>query len=76
MNQLWSTPEGTALLWRFTEPFNMSGNPTITLPGGFTSGGLPLTFQLVARPLDEALLVRAGHAYQEATDWHRRHPPL
>lgn len=76
VNQLWSTPEGTALLWRFTEPFNMSGNPTITLPGGFTSGGLPLTFQLVARPLDEALLVRAGHAYQEATDWHRRHPPL
>jgi len=37
---------------------------------------LPLSFQLVGRHLDEALLVRAGHAYQQATDWHRKHPPL
>ncbi len=74
INQLWSTPQGTALMWRFTEPFNMSGNPTITLPGGFTHDGLPLTFQLVARHLDEAILVRAGNAYQHATDWHQRHP--
>lgn len=50
INRLWSTPEGTALMWRFTEPFNMSGSPTITLPGGFTHDGLPLTFELVAPP--------------------------
>ncbi len=74
INQLWATPQGTALMWRFTEPFNMSGNPTITLPGGFTHDGLPLTFQLVARHLDEATLVRTGNAYQHATDWHQRHP--
>jgi amidase len=74
INQLWATPQGTALMWRFTEPFNMSGNPTLTLPGGFTHDGLPLTFQLVARHLDEAILVRAGNAYQHATDWHQRHP--
>lgn len=74
INQLWATPEGTALMWRFTEPFNMSGSPTITLPGGFTHDGLPLTFQLVARHLDEATLVRTGNAYQLATDWHLRHP--
>ncbi|MGW4096585.1 amidase [Mycobacterium sp. NPDC004974] len=74
INQLWATPQGTALMWRFTEPFNMSGNPTITLPGGFTHDGLPLTFQLVARHLDEATLVRAGNAYQQVTDWHHRHP--
>jgi len=52
----------------------MSGSPTITLPGGFTPRGLPVSFQLVGRHLDEALLIRAGHGYQQATDWHRRHP--
>ncbi|MFA4085146.1 amidase [Mycobacteroides salmoniphilum] len=76
INQLWATPEGTALMWRFTEPFNMSGNPSITLPGGFTADGLPLTFQLVARHADEALLFRAGHAYQQVTNWHKHHPVL
>ncbi|MUM16598.1 amidase [Mycobacterium sp. CBMA 623] len=76
IKQLWATPEGTALMWRFTEPFNMSGSPTITLPGGSTSGGLPLTFQLVARHLDESILIRTGYAYQQVTDWHRRHPPV
>jgi amidase len=54
----------------------MSGSPTITLPGGFTPQGLPIGFQLVGRDLDEALLVRAGHAYQQVTDWHRRHPTV
>jgi amidase len=54
----------------------MAGNPTLTLPGGFTAKGLPLSFQLVGRHLDEALLVRAGHAYQQATGWHRRHPAV
>ncbi len=76
INKLWSTPEGIALMWRFTEPFNMSGNPTITLPGGFTAAGLPLTFQLVAPHLGEHNLIRSGHAYQCATDWHKRHPPI
>jgi amidase len=60
----------------FATPFDMSGNPTITLPGGSTTEGLPLSFQLVGRHLDEALLVRAGHAYQQATDWHCKHPPV
>ncbi|WP_234803429.1 amidase [Mycobacteroides abscessus] len=74
INQLWASAQGTALMWRFTEPFNMSGNPTITLPGGFTDDGLPLAFQLVARHLDEATLIRTGNAYQQATDWHLCHP--
>lgn len=71
-----ATPEGLAEFLRFVTPFDMSGSPTITLPGGFSRKGLPLSFQLVGRHLDEALLVRAGHAYQQATDWHRKHPPL
>ena len=45
---------------RFTAPFDMSGSPSITLPGGFTAEGLPIGFQLVGRHLDEALLVRAA----------------
>ena len=63
-------------LLRFTAPFDMTGSPTITLPGGFTAKGLPLAFQLVSRHMEEDLLLRAGHAFQQATDWHRRRPPV
>lgn len=74
--KLFSTPDGLTGFLRFATPFDMSGSPTLTLPGGFTANGLPLSFQLVGRHLEEALLVQAGHAYQQATDWHRRHPAL
>jgi amidase len=63
-------------LLRFTAPHNMSGSPTICLPGGFDANGLPLGFQLVGPHLGEPMLVRAGHAYQQETDWHLRRPPL
>src|SRR3984957_12793653 len=63
-------------LLRFTCPFDSSGNPTITMPGGFTALGLPIGFQLVGPHFSEALLVRAGAAFQSATDWNRRHPVL
>ena len=63
-------------LLRYTCPFDMTGSPTITLPGGFTSTGTPIAFQFVARHFEEDLLVRAGWHYQQATDWHRRHPSL
>jgi amidase len=59
-----------------TAPHNMSGHPTISLPGGFDDKGLPLGFQLVGPHLGEAILLRAGHAYQGETDWHRRQPPV
>jgi len=61
-------------LIRFTCPFDMTGSPTITLPCGFTDAGTPLAFQFVGRHLEEEMLVRAGHAWQTATDWHRRYP--
>lgn len=63
-------------LIRFTAPYDMSGSPTISLPGGFDANGLPLGFQLVGPHLGEPVLVRAGHAYQQETDWHQRRPPL
>jgi amidase len=68
-------PELTLKLQRYTAPFNFTGSPTITLPGGFSEAGLPIGLQLIARHLDEANLVRAGVAFQNATAWHQRHPP-
>jgi amidase len=59
---------------RFSLPYNVSGNPTLTVPCGFNGAGLPLAFQLVGRPLGEGLLCRAGAAYQRETDWHLHHP--
>lgn len=74
--ELFARPEDLSAFLRFVTPFDMSGSPTITLPGGFTAKGLPLSFQLVGRPLEEGRLVQAGHAYQQVTTWHRRHPVL
>ena len=61
---------------RFTRPFNFSGHPACALPCGFTSDGLPIGLQIVGRPFDEATVLRAADAYQRATDWHTRRPPL
>ena len=61
---------------RFTAPFNMSGHPTLTLPGGKTADGLPVGFQIIARHMEEALVLRAGHAFPQVTDWHRRRAPV
>lgn len=65
----------TSLL-SFTCPFDISGSPTITLPCGFTEAGTPVAFQFVGAHLAEELLCQAGYAYQQATDWHKRHPAL
>ena len=55
-------------------PFNLSGLPALALPCGFSTGGLPLSLQLAGRPFDEATVLRAGHAYEQATEWHTRRP--
>jgi amidase len=69
-------PEELMALIRFTAPFDMTGSPTITLPGGFTAQGTPVAFQLVGRHLAEDVVIRGGRAFQRETDWHRRHPKL
>ncbi len=61
---------------RCTGPFNASGLPALSLPCGFTKGGLPIGLQLAGRPFDEATVLCAGHAYEQATDWHLRRPAL
>ena len=57
-------------------PFNMTGVPALALPCGFSSAGLPLSLQIAGRPFDEATVLRAGHAYEQATEWHRRRPAV
>jgi amidase len=70
------TPQTTLARLRYTAPFDMSGHPTLTLPGGMTAAGVPVGFQIVGRAFDEAAILAAGHAYQQATDWHLKRPPL
>lgn len=59
-------------LTRFTAPFNLTGLPALSVPCGFTAQGLPVGLQIACGPWGEARLLRAGVAYQEATDWHAR----
>ncbi len=73
---LGAQPDLIARLQRYTCPFNMSGHPTLTLPGGATADGMPVGLQLVAARWREDVLVRAGAAFQARTSWHRRHPEL
>jgi Asp-tRNA(Asn)/Glu-tRNA(Gln) amidotransferase A subunit family amidase len=61
---------------RLTRPWNGLGLPVLALPCGFAASGLPLGMQIVGRPFDEATVLRAGHAYEATTDWHRRRPSL
>jgi aspartyl-tRNA(Asn)/glutamyl-tRNA(Gln) amidotransferase subunit A len=63
-------------LIRFTNPVNFLGLPAISLPCGFTDASLPIGLQLIGRWWDEATVLRAAHAYEQATDWHKRRPPL
>jgi aspartyl-tRNA(Asn)/glutamyl-tRNA(Gln) amidotransferase subunit A len=56
--------------------WNVTGQPVVMLPNGFGSHGLPLGMQLLGRPFGEATILRIGHAYERATEWHARRPPL
>ncbi|TAJ96272.1 MAG: amidase [Reyranella sp.] len=69
-------PETVAARLRYTAPFDLSGHPTLTLPGGMSADGVPVGFQVVGKAFDEGLILAAGHAYQQRTDWHSRRPPL
>jgi amidase len=76
MSALASGHELNTDMLTFTAPFNMSGNPTVTLPGGMTKADVPIGFQLVGDHFSEGLLHAVAHAYQLATRWHTRHPSL
>ena len=57
-------------------PFNLTGQPTLAVPCGFAKSGLPVSMQLAGRAFEETTVLRLGHAYQRATDWHTRRPPV
>jgi len=58
----------------FTLPANLAGVPAVAFPAGFDGQGMPVGMQLMGRPFEEDVLLRAAHAYQQATDWHTRRP--
>jgi aspartyl-tRNA(Asn)/glutamyl-tRNA(Gln) amidotransferase subunit A len=55
---------------------NVTSQPALELCNGFGAHGLPLGMQILGRPFDDATVLQVGHAYEQATDWYRRHPPL
>ncbi len=65
-----------AELLRMARPTNISGHPAISVPCGFTQAGLPVGLQLIGPKWGEAKLLALALAYEEATEWHTRHPEL
>ena len=61
---------------RNTRLVNVFALPAISIPCGFSRSGLPIGLQVVPGPLAEARALAVAHAYEHATDWHRRMPPL
>jgi aspartyl-tRNA(Asn)/glutamyl-tRNA(Gln) amidotransferase subunit A len=57
-------------------PSNVARNPALVLCGGFSQTGLPLGLQIVGRAMDDARVLKVGHAYQKETHWHEQHPKL
>src|SRR2546426_258107 len=60
----------------FTTPAALAGTPAMAVPCGFSASGLPLSLQIIGRRYEDATVLRVGHAYEQATEWHRRRPTL
>ena len=70
-------PPGHGLLrWRNTEHFDLTGLPAISIPCGFAGDGLPVGLQIAGNPFDEAGILRIAQAYEQATEWHLKHPAI
>ncbi|WP_425398873.1 Asp-tRNA(Asn)/Glu-tRNA(Gln) amidotransferase subunit GatA [Aeoliella sp.] len=76
LGSLVDDPLAMYLVDLYTVSANLTGIPALSLPCGASQSGLPIGLQLQAKPLAEETLLRAGHMYQSATDWHNRRPPL
>ncbi len=68
--------EQAGRLTRFTAPFNLTGLPALSIPCGFTSEGMPIGLQIVARAWGDAKVLNAGYAFEQATEWHKRKPTI
>jgi aspartyl-tRNA(Asn)/glutamyl-tRNA(Gln) amidotransferase subunit A len=60
----------------YTSPFNVAGNPALSVCSGFNAAGLPFSLQIVGRLFDEMTVLRAGDAYERVTPWRQRRPAL
>ena len=70
-------PPGHGLLrWRNTEHFDLTGLPAISIPCGFAGDGLPVGLQIAGNAFDEVGILRIAQAYEQATDWHLKHPAI
>ena len=69
-------PVGMYLADYFTVGANLAGVPGLSLPCGFTKGGLPIGLQMIAPPLGEEALFKLAYGYEQRTAWHKRHPEL
>ena len=68
--------EQAARLTRFTAPFNLAGLPALSVPCGFTREGLPIGLQIISRAWGESKVLNIGHAFEQATEWHKRMPTI
>lgn len=59
-----------------TYPFSIANVPALSVPSGFTAENVPMSIQIAGRPFDESMVYRIAHAYEQATEWHLRHPDL
>jgi len=57
-------------------PFNVTGHPALAMMAGLSDGGLPLSVQFAGRYFQDATVLRVATAYERATEWHTRHPPV
>jgi aspartyl-tRNA(Asn)/glutamyl-tRNA(Gln) amidotransferase subunit A len=78
IEEAWNmSPNPAGEVWlRNTRPFNAYGLPTISIPSGFTSTGLPIGLQIAGPRFGEGRVFRFAHAFEQATDWHKRAPAL
>ena len=80
VNTIQETSPGPSIVSKsfsvYTPIFNFTGLPAIQVPCGFDTDGLPVGFQIAGLPFDEATICQVGHAYEQATDWHTRHPDM
>ncbi len=60
----------------YTIPVNLAGTCAMSLPCGFSAAGLPIGMQLIGKPFDEATILHTAHAFEQATEWHKRRPEL
>jgi len=63
-------------LTRYCPPFNMTGQPAVSVPCGFNRAGLPLAFQVAGSWHQDATVLRVARAYERVTDWHEKRPPI